>query len=257
MQTSVSAVNQFVASRGLDLIGSRQLLRRSESPALIGEVLGSVSSVARTNSEFYVVIHERVSPYSDFDALLRSRDAGLKAKVCSAVGNMARHNAFFYPHLKRLVSALTDACRDSDVNCKKFASFAIGNIAFHSAELYSELKLAIGVLVFLLKDEDEKTRSNAAGALGNLVRNSGVLVPAMIKEGVIEALLALARQTPIDSSGRISLFSLGNLAMHVASKEVLAQCGCGSIVNQLLAASKSSRDAQTVKYCERLLSKLQ
>ena len=257
MQTSVSAVNQFVASRGLDLIGSRQLLRRSESPALIGEVLGIVSSVARTNSEFYVVIHERVSPYSDLDALLRSRDAGLKAKVCSAVGNMARHNAFFYPHLKRLVSALTDACRDSDVNCKKFASFAIGNIAFHSAELYSELKLAIGVLVFLLKDEDEKTRSNAAGALGNLVRNSGVLVPAMIKEGVIEALLALARQTPIDSSGRISLFSLGNLAMHVASKEVLAQCGCGSIVNQLLAASKSSRDAQTVKYCERLLSKLQ
>jgi fused-like protein len=168
---------------------------------------------------------------------------------------MARHSAFFYPHFATLVPLLMDACMDDDSNCRKFASFAIGNLAFHSALLYGELRPVIPVLIALLRDEDEKTRANAAGALGNFVRNSSVLVSAMVGYGAVEALLVTASQVPIDSSGRIALFSLGNLAMHAASKDVLKQGGQGR-VERIMMHARSSKDSQTVKYCERLLTKL-
>jgi fused-like protein len=105
--------------------------------------------------------------------------------------------------------------------------------------------------VALLQDEDEKTRANAAGALGNLVRNSNVLVPALVSAGAVERLLGLASGSrDVDSSMRIALFSLGNLAVHP---------GCRSRFDGRQVAlinSKAAADAVASKYAQRLAQKL-
>ena len=252
-QSSVTAVQQFVSARGLELVA--QVLQ-SGSQEEVGEALTLISNVARAGANFYPQIHDRVNPYKQFsDLLLSSSDDGVRSKVCNAIGNMARHSAYFYPHLASLVKPLGAVCERGDSGCRKFASFAIGNLAFHSAALYGELKAVIPVLVDLLRDEDEKTRANAAGALGNFVRNSSALVGSMLQAGAVDELLRMAAGTPMDSSRRIALFSLGNLAMHASSKEVVRVAG-GSVIERIQAAAKIAQDAQTIKYCERLLTKL-
>lgn len=260
MQGSTGAAAQFISARGLELIRAKKILSRTDDEALVSEALVIISNLARASADNYVQIHERLSPYDDFAKLLSSISVSppVKAKLCNAIGNMARHNSFFYPYIGCLVGPLADACMSPDVNCRKFASFAIGNIAFHSASLYGDLKAAIPVLVALVSDEDEKTRANSAGALGNLVRNSNLLVPAMISKGVVEGLLALVKSgSSLDSSGRIALFSLGNLAMHPASRDLLGKLKCASSVQRISSQAKQNRDMQTVKYCDRLLSKLE
>jgi hypothetical protein len=251
---SACAASQFVQAKGIELIRVKNLL---DSPDLeiISETLSILSNVARAGPEFYPQIHERfkLAIYSQFASLLSGNPNLIKAKVCNAIGNMSRHNDFFYPYIAPLVPLLAEACLSEDVGCRKFASFAIGNIAFHSAALYPELRQSVPVLVSLLFDSDEKTRANSAGALGNLVRNSNFLVPSMISKGAIEGLLSLVN-TGIDSSSRIALFSLGNLAMHAASKEVLLRVRCAANVQRLL--EQQAPDPQTAKYCQRLLGKL-
>jgi hypothetical protein len=253
IQTSSAAASQFVAAKGLEML---RTLRGNDE--LAGEVVSIVSNIARTSSENYPHIHERLSPYSDFGRILTSPniEGSVKAKVCNCIGNMARHSDFFYPHLTSLIPSLISACLSEDTNCRKFASFALGNIAFHSGSLYGELRVSVPVLVELLSDGDEKTRSNSAGALGNLVRNSSALVSTMITRGAVEGLLSLVKSGNLDSSGRIALFSLGNLAMHSASKEVLTRLRCQAIVERILRNAKNNRDMQTIKYCDRLTSKL-
>ena len=251
-QNNSTAVQQLVSAKGLELV--KPILVSSSDPDILGESLALVSNVARSGAQFYSAIHEKLNPYREFASLLVM--SGVKSKVCSAIGNMARHSAYFYPHLASLVGPLAQACCDqSDSNCRKFASFAIGNLAFHSAALYSDLRPVIPVLIELLGDEDEKTRANAAGALGNFVRNSGALVPAMMASRAVEHLLALVATVPIDSSGRIALFSLGNLATHAGSKELLRSAGQSEIL-KVLSVARGCKDSQTVKYCERLLTKL-
>ena len=71
----------------------------------------------------------------------------------------------------------------------------------------------------------------------------------------VEHLLALVATVPIDSSGRIALFSLGNLATHAGSKELLRSAGQSEIL-KVLSVARGCKDSQTVKYCERLLTKL-
>jgi fused-like protein len=261
MQGSASAAAQFISARGLELIRAKKILSRTDDEALVSEALVIISNLARASADNYVQIHERLSPYDDFSKLLSSSSVSppVKAKLCNAIGNMARHNSYFYPYIGCLVGPLSEACKSPDVNCRKFASFAIGNIAFHSASLYGDLKPAVPVLVALLSDEDEKTRANSAGALGNLVRNGNLLVPAMISKGVVEGLLALVKSgsSLLDSSGRIALFSLGNLAMHTASRDLLGKLKCASTVKRISSQAKQNRDMQTVKYCDRLLSKLE
>lgn len=260
MQGSASAAAQFISARGLELIRAKKILSRTDDEALVSEALVIISNLARASADNYVQIHERLSPYDDFSKLLSSSSVSppVKAKLCNAIGNMARHNSYFYPYIGCLVGPLSEASKSPDVNCRKFASFAIGNIAFHSASLYGDLKPAVPVLVALLSDEDEKTRANSAGALGNLVRNGNLLVPAMISKGVVEGLLALVKSgSSLDSSGRIALFSLGNLAMHTMSRDLLGKLKCASTVQRISSQAKQNRDMQTVKYCDRLLSKLE
>jgi hypothetical protein len=255
-QASTAAVQQLVASKGLELL---RLSNANEE--IIGESVSIVSNVARAGANFYPAIHETLNPYKPFSLLLKEENdtTGVRSRVCFAIGNMARHSAFFYPYLGALVGPLGNACKSSnDINCRKFASFAIGNLAFHSAALYGELRLVIPVLVSLLRaDEEEKTRANAAGALGNLVRNSSALVSALKEAGAIDALLGTVSLDPIDSSGRIALFSLGNLAMHALSRDRLTGIGGRKRVESVLARARANKDVQTAKYCERLLAKLQ
>ena len=246
------AASQFVSGKGLQLLCQhKQLL---QTPDSAGEVVSIISNIARASPDYYSAIHDQLAPYTDLLTLLNSADGSLRAKTCNAIGNMSRHNDFFYPQFRVLLPALVRACTDAEVNCRKFASFAIGNVAFHSDLLYGDLRSAVPVLVTLLRDEDEKTRANAAGALGNLVRNSNLLVSSMISQGAVEGLLARLNSGAMDSSARIALFSLGNLAMHAASKELLLKCG--PLVASIAQKAKRDRDGQTLKYCERLLLKL-
>ena len=109
------------------------------------------------------------------------------------VGNLCRHNSYFYEQLVKhsLLRETILCCKDKDSNTRKFACFALGNAGFHNDKLYEYLRPSVTTLVKLLADVEEKTRSNAAGALGNFVRNSNLLVPEMLKEGVIHKLIDL------------------------------------------------------------------
>jgi fused-like protein len=172
---------------------------------------------------------------------------------------MCRHNDFFYKYIGQLVPGIIAACGDGqNAGCRKFGSFAIGNIAFHSHVLYGELASGIPALIGLLADDDEKTRANAAGALGNLVRNSTSLVADMIKFGAVEGLVGLVKAADkvLDSSVKISLFSLGNLAMHSSSRNLLLRLGCIAVAERVGEIARTTRDLQAIKYCDRLLVKL-
>lgn len=167
-----------------------------------------------------------------------------------------------------MLTQLIPLCADADPSCRKFASFALGNSAFHSAALYDELAPAIPELLRLLGDEDEKTRANAAGALGNLVRNSPELCGAMIREGALRGLfdlvdLRLPRGSQpaaielfvADSSVKIALFSLGNLAVHAECRETLtAAMPTVELCSDLTATC--TRDELIHRYAQRLRQKL-
>jgi hypothetical protein len=80
----------------------------------------------------------------------------------------------------------------------------------------------------------------------------------MVTRHAVEGLLELVAKSPIvDSSAKISLFSLGNLAMHAFSRELLVKLGCDRITQNISAKAKVNRDNQSMKYCDRLLLKLQ
>lgn len=107
---------------------------------------------------------------------------------------------------------------------------------------------------------DEKTRANAAGALGNLVRNSNTLCQEIVEQGVLEALLHLVKQvdpeTQTDSSIKIALFSLGNLAVHPICKQRLKSLNAEKFSNYLVNLIPNP-DSLLHRYAQRLLQKLQ
>merc|ERR1712032_1247359 len=201
--------------------------------------------------------------------LLSCDNANVRAKACNAIGNMARHSDSFYEAIKHagVLLQLVTLCTDGDQACRKFASFAVGNSAFHSGALYRDLAPAIPHLLRLLEDDDEKTRANAAGAIGNLVRNSGELCPLMIQEGALQALYnlvdtrrprdcanseAILERFVVDSSVKIALFSLGNLAVHSDCRtEMKNSIKIIELCHTLTALC--SRDEMIHKYAQRLL----
>ncbi|KAF4696866.1 hypothetical protein FOZ60_014626 [Perkinsus olseni] len=207
-----SLAGQFVAAAGLQLFKRFAVLSSPDEQALVDALL-VVSHIARQSKDFYSAI-EKMSPYE----------------------------------------ALRDNCAHSSAGCGKFASFALGNSAFHSAGLYRHLKQALPYLVDLLNtEEDEKTRANAAGALGNLVRNSNELVRPMIEMGALEGLLNVVERRllaspiqsgPADSSVKISLFSLGNLAVHRHCKDALLRLHCASDLSQSERSMRHQSAAQ-------------
>jgi serine/threonine protein kinase len=245
-------VTPFMNSGGLKILKAG-----FENSEWIGECVVILSNIARHSAEWYPVIHTELRPYSALERWLADPTSPeLQARTCSAIGNMSRHSDFFYMHFEPLILALVSVCQSTDTGCRKFASFAIGNVAFHSGALYESLRRAgaVRTLVRLLRDEDEKTRANSAGALGNMVRNGTVLVGEMIRDEVPEGLLGLLIQRGVgsDSSGKIALFSLGNLATHKATKDRLVKLGCSEIVRKIVV----NGDKQVIKYADRLFQKL-
>ena len=258
---SLSGQPGLVASANLVKAGGLCVLKPfliwpSSHDFVVTEVLGIISNVSRSSADYYPLIDSALNPYDDLRILLEQAPDEVRAKVCNTIGNMCRHNDYFYKKISGLIPGLISACT-KDGNCRKFGSFALGNTAFHSALLYAPLTRSISVLVKLLKDKDEKTRANAAGALGNLVRNSHILVSEMVNMKAVEGLIDLVVSKPvIDSSGKIALFSLGNLAMHSASRELLIKLGCAQIAVSVGERARATKDSQTVKYCDRLVAKL-
>ncbi|KAF4731648.1 hypothetical protein FOZ62_007491 [Perkinsus olseni] len=262
-----SLAGQFVAAAGLQLFKKFAVLSSPDEQALVDALL-VVSHIARQSKDFYSAI-EKMSPYEALRDNCAHSSAGVRAKTCNAIGNMARHSDFFYTAFEEhdLVAALLPLCSDPDATVRKFASFALGNSAFHSAGLYRHLKQALPYLVDLLNtEEDEKTRANAAGALGNLVRNSNELVRPMIEMGALEGLLNVVERRllasplqsgPADSSVKISLFSLGNLAVHRHCKDALLRLHCASICRRVNdrcgTVGSPAEDQVTVRYSNRLM----
>ncbi|KAF4670114.1 hypothetical protein FOL46_001013 [Perkinsus olseni] len=263
-----SLAGQFVAAAGLQLFKRFAVLSSPDEQALVDALL-VVSHIARQSKDFYSAI-EKMSPYGALRDNCAHSSAGVRAKTCNAIGNMARHSDFFYTAFEEhdLVAALLPLCSDPDATVRKFASFALGNSAFHSAGLYRHLKQALPYLVDLLNtEEDEKTRANAAGALGNLVRNSNELVRPMIEMGALEGLLNVVERRllaspiqsgPADSSVKISLFSLGNLAVHRHCKDALLRLHCASICRRVNdrcgTVGSPAEDQVTVRYSNRLMN---
>jgi len=234
-----------------------------------------VSQLARLSKEYYPRLHD-LDLCSDLHGLLAcASSANVRAKACNAIGNMARHSDSFYSAIRRsgVLTQLIPLCADADSACRKFASFAVGNSAFHSDALYPELASAIPWLLKLLDDSDEKTRANAAGAVGNLVRNSGELCGAMVREGALRRLYALVdgrrpelrgrdggdpvalERFVADSSVKIALFSLGNLAVHNECRcELLGSVRAVELCHLLLGLC--SQDEMIHRYAQRLLQKI-
>ena len=249
-QNAGNFISQFLAGDGLGVMALSGMLVCSDDD-IIGDSLTILSLLCRASKDHYQAIQDSLDPCLALPRLLDSSSPSVRSKACNAVGNMARHSDFFYSKISRLLPALNRACADPDPSCRKFASFAVGNSAFHSSSLYPELRSAVPPLVALLQDDDEKTRANAAGALGNLVRNSHTLVPTLLAAGAVERLLALAASSrEMDSSVRIALFSLGNLAVHSSCR------GRFDSRQMSVLAAKAATDPVASKYAQRLAQKL-
>lgn len=277
--------HEFVQHQGLQMIVERRLLsvELAEEPggaSIVVDALLVVSQLSRLSKEYYPMLHA-MSLCGDLRQLLGCGTASVRAKACNAIGNMSRHSSAFYDALQEagVLPALTPLCADSDSACRKFASFAVGNCAFHSDVLYPGLSPAIPQLLRLLEDDDEKTRANAAGAIGNLVRNSAELCGLMVREGALHGLhslvetrqphadvgdvaiagandagSALARFVA-DSSVKIALFSLGNLAVHRECREELKiSTRTVDLCHSLMGLCQ--REDIIHKYAQRLLQKL-
>lgn len=268
--------HEFVQCEGVQMLVNRRLLAMelvsmdANGSHVVIDALLIVSQLSRLSKEYYPML-QRMDISSDLRALLACTDADVRAKACNAIGNMARHSDYFYTTMQQagVLPQLIALCSDTDSACRKFASFAVGNSAFHSDVLYRDLAPAVPRLLHLLEDEDEKTRANAAGAIGNLVRNSTELCGVMIREGALQALFNLVEnriprsasdtsaltRLIADSSVRIALFSLGNLAMHVDCRTAMeSTMQTADLCHRLMSCS--ARDEMMHKYAQRLLQKL-
>jgi len=264
---------EFVQHGGLQMVVSRRLLcpglatGSADGAAAVVDVLVIISQLARLSREYYPLLRSMNLCMALRD-LLSCGNASVRAKALNAVGNMVRHSDEFYESMLEdgVLSRLIELCGDSDSACRKFASFALGNSAFHSDALYRDLAPAVPRLLRLLQDVEEKTRANAAGAIGNLVRNSNELCGVMVREGAAQGLCELIlsrcprRAEPVDklvadSSVKIALFSLGNLAVH---SECRAELKCSTQVRELChyLMKITQPDDIVHKYSGRLLQKL-
>lgn len=136
---------------------------------------------------------------------------------------------------------------------------------FHTGALYPELRSAVRPLVALLRhDPDDKIRANAAGALGNLVRNSGELVPELLQECALQALVGVVaagvhelqaaggREPPPSSPLKTALFSLGNMCTYRQCVAELVRLG----VLQAIEPLAGSADQNLVRFAVRLQKKI-
>lgn len=267
--------HEFVQQEGLQMILSRRLLAPELASAEAGahvvvDALLIVSQLSRLSHEYYPMLRS-MNICVELRDLLVCGNANVRAKACNAVGNMARHSDAFYEAMRQagILKQLIQLCGDPDSSCRKFASFAVGNSAFHADLLYRDLAAAVPQLLRLLCDADEKTRANAAGAIGNLVRNSGELCSTMIHEGALRALAGLIEsrrpRSPddavalesfsADSSVKIALFSLGNLAVHSDCRaELTNSIKAAELCHSLMATCRPEDVIH--KYAQRLLQKL-
>jgi len=268
--------HEFVQHEGLQMLAERRLMSPelvaadTHSPTIVVDALLIVSQLSRLSKEYYPMLH-RMHLCSDLRDLLVCSNANVRAKACNAIGNMVRHSDSFYDalHQAGILPRLLHLCADCDSACRKFASFAVGNSAFHSDMLYRELAPAIPQLLRLLEDDDEKTRANAAGAIGNLVRNSAELCSVMIQEGAVQGLHSLIdvrcpcntsdpdalERFAADSSVKIALFSLGNLAVHSECRnELKTTIKAVDLCHVLMGLCQP--DETIYKYAQRLLQKL-
>jgi len=268
--------HEFVQGEGLRMLVERRLLALefvtadANNSHIVVDALLIVSQLSRLSKEYYPMLH-RMNVCEELRDLLGCGNANIRAKACNAIGNMARHSDYFYGTLQQaaVLPQLIPLCADSDSTCRKFASFAVGNAAFHSDLLYKELALAIPKLMRLLEDQEEKTRANAAGAIGNLVRNSAELCGAMIRSGALQGLYNLVdsrrprdgadpgvlERFVADSSVKIALFSLGNLAVHGECRnELRTSIKAADLCHLLIGLC--SPDEIINKYAKRLLQKL-
>lgn len=268
-----SLAHEFVKHEGIQVLKRRRLLSMElvlseEGAAVVTDVLVILSQLARLSPDYYPLL-SNMDMCPPLRELLSCSNPAVRAKACSAVGNMVRHSDVFYHGMKQagIIKQLVQLCSDNDEACRKFASFAVGNSAFHSDVLYHDLAPALPKLLHLLHDPEEKTRANAAGAIGNLVRNSDELCAAIIREGALEGLCdILRRRCPLwpdavaiakltsDSSVKIALFSLGNLAVHAACRSELRASKVVDLCQFLVRTC--NREDMVHKYATRLLQKL-
>ncbi len=158
---------------------------------------------------------------------------------------------------RTLIAHLSARLRDEDPATRKFAAFAVGNAAFHSDSLYPHLRVTVPALVDALRyDEVHKTRANAAGALGNLVRNSPLLCSSLVQAKAPEALLRAALRDSDLQPRRIALFSLGNLCVYSACRQVLLTGGADDMMAHLDRLEQRIGDKTAEKYIQRIRSKL-
>eukprot|EP00929_Paragymnodinium_shiwhaense_P007706 TRINITY_DN111616_c0_g1_i1.p1 TRINITY_DN111616_c0_g1~~TRINITY_DN111616_c0_g1_i1.p1 ORF type:complete len:1391 (+),score=295.62 TRINITY_DN111616_c0_g1_i1:196-4368(+) len=278
--------HEFVQQDGPQMFTERRLLSAALVKAemawrgaadIVVDALLIISQLARLSKDYYPLLL-RLDVCPDVRDLLACGSANVRAKACNAVGNMARYSGAFYDAFRGsgLLANLVQCCSDEDSACRKFAAFAVGNAAFHSDMLYGDLSPSIPRLQRLLADEDEKTRANAAGAIGNLVRNSSQLCSAIIRDGALCGLVSLvSSRLPLhspardaaardaanmesfmaDSSVKIALFSLGNLAVHSECRgELNSALRAGDLCHALIAVS--SPEDVINQYAQRLLRKL-
>jgi len=282
--TSTRFMSKFVESCGLEALNdlphaiftprANHICGDSGEDALVCG-LQLASHLARHSDHHHDLLND-VLPPEKLAQILLCCSTTARAKGCNFIGNRCRHSSRFYTTLATSISCedsvttiaslLVNCCSDADPMTRKFACFAIGNAAFHNPNLYQLLAPAIAPLKLALIDKDDKTRANSAGALGNLARNGGELSKLIANEGVPKSLLEVvyagnpsgfSSSASNISSMRTALFSLGTMAVYIASRQSLL-AAVGPSVDDVLSAINSCNavDETLLKYLNRLKAKM-
>jgi len=256
------AVVVFARSGGLEASVMDTLLNMKNPDSMLISSLLVISQLARTATSKHQIQKFIDSGIMKIipDLLRHPTSSGVRARACNLLGNLCRYSDDVYPMIREssILPLLIELCEDEDKATRKFACFAIGNAGFHNSYLYKDLTPAVKVLVNLLSDDEDRTRANASGALGNLVRNSGELVPEMLRFGAIEALLRIieegmqGKSQQASSAFQIALFSLGNLAAHKKCQETFEELRIADLMLEI----EDSKNSTAAKYAHRVLTKM-
>lgn len=108
---------------------------------------------------------------------LKSKNPQVRIEAANDLGGSAS-TAYLIQHgeqIRKAVSALMEALKDTNSSVRWEAAIALGNIP-------GDMRVAVPALVAALQDKDESVRNEAASSLGRIGQSPELAVPALVGE---------------------------------------------------------------------------
>ena len=263
LQKSSPAVLDFVAVNGLSKLGGKYCREAgTETDDVLLELVQIISHLARSKAEYYPNIAS-LPLLPLLPSYLSSHNEQLIYRTLNLIGNLAKHSTYFFAELHKhgiLPAIVSTLLHHSTKHFEKNIIYAIGNISFYNEQFKSDIKLVIPYLSRVLDGDDEHLLANTISTLSNLLRHSGYFVGEMMREGVVEKVVAvLGRGGGTgggNGNGNLVGFALGFLVKAVGYKEVVGAEGMREKVRRGVKRVVCAAESEVGRKVGKVLEKL-